>query len=287
MPVPNNVRSQIRGSARIKDGAESALIEGIETIENRVLQLVMQHIGGMSGSGGGVRDSKANQRRLIRLKKAVRDEIKKQLRPKHQDYLRAFLDLDASTIKTFKLIGEEVPASLIQPTRQAAFEQLEAMLQGSELEAGVINPLLNRVQRLVLTGADFGDMQAELSRAIGIGKYLNRGITNGAIPVDVINQYHGAINKKIGQELGYTWLVYTGSIIETSRPQCRRWVTKLYIHESELQEEINWAFANGSGMINPTTPSTFAANRGGHRCRHDSIYIPDHMVPEERRLSIV
>jgi hypothetical protein len=39
----------------------------------------------------------------------------------------------------------------------------------------------------------------------------------------------------------------------------------------DLQKEINWAFANGRGMNDATTPETFALYRGGYNCRHMAI----------------
>jgi len=43
------------------------------------------------------------------------------------------------------------------------------------------------------------------------------------------------------------------------------------IEEERLQQEINWAFQNGQGMIPETNPDNFIINRGGYNCRHEAI----------------
>ena len=86
------------------------------------------------------------------------------------------------------------------------------------------------------------------------------------------------LNKTIAYKYGATALQYVGiegdkSISADSRPQCIRWVNKGVLQFSELASEIEWAFANGSGMIPGTIIDNFMVNRGGWNCRHIAVAI--------------
>jgi hypothetical protein len=105
---------------------------------------------------------------------------------------------------------------------------------------------------------------------------------------DILFQANGALNNAIAESINANAYRYVGSIkpgvykkLKTggrsktltgeSRPQCKRWVKMEIIKLSELQAEINWAFSNGSGMINGTNTQNFTTYRGGWNCRH-SVY---------------
>jgi hypothetical protein len=86
-----------------------------------------------------------------------------------------------------------------------------------------------------------------------------------------LNQFDGQTNARIADEFGLDAFRYVGSLIDDSRPQCRRWIAKRVLQKSEMLNEINWAYNNGTGMISGTTPDNFAVFRGGYNCRHAAI----------------
>ena len=71
-------------------------------------------------------------------------------------------------------------------------------------------------------------------------------------------------------------ILYVGSLVKDSRPQCKRWVNYKehgqtgLLAVKDLNREIAWAYANGKGMIPGTTTETFRQFRGGFNCRHEA-----------------
>ena len=91
---------------------------------------------------------------------------------------------------------------------------------------------------------------------------------------DALLQYDGVVNEAVRKVYKMDALLYVGSIVKDSRAQCERWVREtkngklgLILFE-DLQDEIDWADNNGTGMIPNTTPENFCQNRGGYNCRH-------------------
>jgi hypothetical protein len=118
------------------------------------------------------------------------------------------------------------------------------------------------------------------------------------ITTDALNQYAAQYTNAVTNDLGLEWFMYTGSIIDTSRPLCKALIKKKYIHKSELPDIILGKFKEfdeEGGKINPKTklpegmiPGTNASNfhiyRGGYQCGHQLIPIDASSVPEHIRL---
>ena len=155
-------------------------------------------------------------------------------------------------------------------------------------EAGLyrdfIAPVREGLYRNILFGSTVSETE-ELIRSYVISKKdkdsrLLRYV--GQVATDSLHQFDGSLNQTIKNNLGLNGTQYVGSLIEDSRGQCRKWTSMEIIPDSQLQEEIDWAFklqkegkqyAGGKvgGMIAGTNPSNFIVNRGGWRCRHRAI----------------
>lgn len=144
--------------------------------------------------------------------------------------------------------------------------------------AGLHNIFFAQIEKTLLqigtVGVSLQEAVLALNDAIvGTGQYSrfsNYALTAGR---DALGQYDGTINQKIASEFGLNAVVYVGTLVENSRPQCERWLEYEFIPMSELDNELDWAFANGSGMVAQTTPATFVIYRGGYSCRHKAVPI--------------
>jgi hypothetical protein len=298
MPVPKKAQDLIRRLAVRRDEISDDLIDGVEGIERRALRAIMRKIGEMSQSKGGLRLSGANARKLNRLKKEIEEIIKN---PAYMSagrrYLRSFKEIDELNVQKYQAMDLPATGKMFEDIRNFTLGTFEQQLLGSGLEASVINPLFAKINNLVMSGADYGHIEDELTQFLsgtqGIAAHVR------TIAVDTINQYNGTVNERVGTEFGLEWGVYVGSIIGTSAGQCAKWVKMRYIHRSELEKEIAWVRNNSGkktnrageivtngkyrigGMIPGTTPSSFAINRGHYGCRHEFIYVSTSSVPEE------
>jgi len=164
----------------------------------------------------------------------------------------------------------------VSQIRTAQIETIVNNMTGDSLTAEIRQPIREALQRNVFAGSKLTDTRNY------IADFLNKQegqkyarLTRYAMTwaQDGILQYDGQIYDQFRTTYGTTHIRYIGSIINDSRPQCVRWITKYdgKIPVDKLQAEINWAFTQGSGMNIATTTSSFCTYRGGWRCRHKAI----------------
>lgn len=170
---------------------------------------------------------------------------------KIQKAINGISDLDKLT-KAKREIVDEISKELFSPLN---------------FSAKVINPIQQELATAIIQGKSVLETEAALQL-----KIANKGFTGYAAHQSVY-EYDGAVQQKIADVYELDALLYVGTLIKTSRPQCRKWETQGTIKIENLQSEIDWAKANGSGMIPTTTPENFLRYRGGYRCRHQAIPI--------------
>lgn len=100
------------------------------------------------------------------------------------------------------------------------------------------------------------------------------------VSMDALNQYDGAINQKLAQELDMDHFAYVGSLIKTSRNNCRKMLDpsgafsdlmvpgQPGIFPMSAIPEIVRRAQGGNGWNEATTPDTFFIYRMGYNCRH-------------------
>jgi hypothetical protein len=164
----------------------------------------------------------------------------------------------------------------VSQIRQAQIESIVNNMTGDSLTVEIRQPIREALQRNVFAGAKLTDtrdfIKDFLEKQEG-QKYAR--LTRYAMvwAQDGILQYDGQIYDRFRTTYGTSHILYIGSLIADSRPQCVRWINKYNgkIPVDKLQQEINWAEKNGSGMNLATTPQSFCSYRGGYRCRHKAI----------------
>jgi len=164
----------------------------------------------------------------------------------------------------------------VSQIRTAQIETIVNNMTGISLTAEVRQPIREALQRNVFAGSTLTDtkkyIEDFLTQQPG-QKYAR--LTRYAMTwaQDGILQYDGQIYDQFRSTYTTNKIMYIGSLINDSRPQCVRWITQYggKIPMAKLQDEINWALNNGSGMNLATTVSSFCTYRGGYRCRHKAI----------------
>jgi len=141
----------------------------------------------------------------------------------------------------------------------------------------------------------FEDAADKLSKVLIDDQYTQRYVQG--VAKDSLTQYKGAINDEVRVAYDLNNLLYIGNTIETSRPICAhlRDDLKGKITEKQLRDAldfycpkgvpsekiITWTTVSGekhkgkagSGMYENTYYDNFAQFRGGHRCRHEAIWV--------------
>lgn len=187
---------------------------------------------------------------------------------------------DLSKIKSNKKVFSQAQTRL-NFVRQMMIDATIDSLTKTEIEAAILPEIRTALNNAALGEASLFDTIDSIGDTLaGDGEVDGIFARNATrIARDSFYQYQGLINQTIANEFEMNAYRYIGSLVEESREQCVRWSEQEYILFSDLQDEIDWAFDNGSGMIKWTTPDTFATYRGGWNCRH--LAIPVFYSPEQ------
>ncbi len=93
---------------------------------------------------------------------------------------------------------------------------------------------------------------------------------------DTYNQVDSAINKNFADNLGLTYFIYMGSLIDTSRRFCECRAGRAF----SVEETEEWK--DDSDLIDKKTKNEYnpLIDRGRYRCRHSVRYIPKELYDD-------
>lgn len=259
------------------DLADEKFLTGFDAIERKIFESVKKKVLQMNTDGGKTLFDDDNVQIINELNDVISDAIASSgYNKKVADYLRSF-----DTIKRFNFDAHEQVndlttselESLINPVQKQVVDQTLNDLTGAGIDTQFTQPLKEGIFKNIVSGSTISDLEKYLteyilSDQINLGKFKKY---TTQIARDTLNQFNGQINARIANEFDLNAYKYVGSLIEDSRPQCKRWVNKGTLLKDQLADEISWANNNGSGMIPGTNVENFAVFRGGYRCRHQAI----------------
>ena len=253
------------------------LFESLDPTQQVIFEAVKKHIAKMKTQDGKIIFDDTNTDMVNEIDQVIANAIKKS---KYPQSVRNYLS-DWNTINKFNFdvhrdvneLSQKELEDLINPIQKQMTEQTLTGLTGSGVNTNFIEPVRQGIFQNVVAGTSITDLEKYLTTYIlgnpNVDGLLSRYVKQ--VSRDALNQYDGQVNAKIAEEFGLDAFRYVGSLIDDSRPQCRRWVNMRVIQKSELNNELNWATSNGTGMIPGTNAENFAVFRGGYNCRHSAI----------------
>ena len=263
---------------RINDKALEILQKRFDKVEPKFVKQVVDWVNKFRTTSGNLVRSKENIARLSSFKTAVNRFLEKAgYNVMVSGFLENFDEIGANTqLAQQELNGIDITKSFLNPFKRYAVNNVVAAMQGQGLNVNLINPLKNELLIAVNQGSSLTDVVTSIAGQLtttearqGVLKRISLQASR-----DALLQYDGVVNEAVRKSYKMDALLYVGSIVKDSRAQCERWVSEtkngklgLILFE-DLQDEINWADNNGTGMIPDTTPENFCQNRGGYNCRH-------------------
>jgi hypothetical protein len=253
------------------------LFESLDPTQQTIFEAVKKHIAKMKTQDGKIIFDDSNTEMVNEVDQIIANAIK---RSKYPVAVSSYLS-DWNTINKFNFdvhrdvneLSKKELEDLITPIQKQMTEQTLTGLTGSGVNTNFIEPIRTGIFQNVVAGTTITDLEKYLTTYIlgnpNVDGLFSRYVKQ--ISRDALNQYDGQVNAKIAEEFGLDAFRYVGSLIDDSRPQCRRWVNMRVIQKSDLAEQISWATNNGTGMIPGTNEENFAVFRGGYNCRHSAI----------------
>lgn len=253
------------------------LFESLDPTQQVIFEAVKKHIAKMKTQDGKIVFDESNTDMVNEVDQIIANAIK---RTKYPAAVRNYLS-DWDTINEFNFkvhrdvneLSQKELEDLINPIQKQMTEQTLTGLTGSGVNTNFIEPVRQGIFQNVVAGSSITDLEKYLTTYIlgnpNVDGLLSRYVKQ--VSRDALNQYDGQVNAKIAEDFGLDAFRYVGSLIDDSRPQCRRWVNMRVIQKSDLESQINWSVSNGTGMIPGTNAENFAVYRGGYNCRHSAI----------------
>lgn len=274
-------KSEIEKAARrlveVIDGEQTAFANWTKKNQTAILNAIMAELGDAPTKGGKLDNSENMRKFVASLPKRVRGALLRTGYIKRvDDYARRFDDVQQLQIDLHDKVNGINVAPAISPIKSLMVGQTVSNLSGAGMDNIFVAPIQYELLKHAAVGNSLRDTVEALNEFLaGTPNAQNTKFTNYTLQIgrDALGQYDGTANQKIAEQFGLNAIVYVGSVVEDTRAQCERWLEREFILVSELQDEIDWAFANGTGMIAGTTPATFSVFRGGYNCRHEAIPI--------------
>lgn len=275
--LDDNVIEIIRKQDRTISAANQSFFDSLPATEQRIFAAVSKHVQKFSSDGENFVFDDGNTLLTNQVERIILEALQSSKYPSDVNgFLRNFENIKQFNFDVHGNVNDLTPeqlGELINPIQRATVEQTLQGLTGSGVSTNFLEPLRTGIFQNVVAGATKSDLEAYLRRFIlgnpDVDGLLSRYVKQ--VSRDALNQFDGQVNAKIANEFGLDAYRYVGSLIEDSRPQCRRWVAMQVIQKKDLPSEIAWMNANGTGAIPGTSPETFSIYRGGYNCRHSAI----------------
>lgn len=274
--LDNLIENNIDALSRTTNATQIAIFK-------RIMDLLYKQ-----SSKGYLLNAPSNLNILNEIEKIVKETFaKKGFDKEFTGFLKSFDEIFKNTAGLQgELNGIKLANAEISPFMQHSIDLVTDNMVGAGLNTNFVNPIKESLFKNITAGSSISNIEKELRLLIAgdaetLGRF-ERYATQMAR--DSLYQFNGTLNSYIAKEYELDAYLYVGSIkpgkkgkkggkTNDSRPQCVRWVKMGEILVSELQKEINWAYANGRGMIPGTTVDNFVIYRGGYNCRHEAIPI--------------
>lgn len=152
-------------------------------------------------------------------------------------------------------------ASLLDSTNQYLSNPTREALSAS-IQSGASRQELIDTLRFLVQGND--DIDGRLLRSTRL------------VVSDAFALSDAAVSESIAENLGLEWYLYTGGLIDTTRPFCKARNGKFF-HKTEVE---NWASLTWNGKMPDTTEKTIFLTRGGYNCQHSLLPVSESIVPK-------
>lgn len=266
----------------------------IPAIEREAMNRVLDLVKDIEVRRGQIVNTAANLKKIGQLRSQLEKAIiNPKLAAELQKFVNAFTAVANLHQKYFSAIDKRPPAEILKELQQQAKAAVIEKLT-KEIDVRII-PAVEEILRMNITeGAKYTEMLARMQDYIigsgeiagSFGKLSNLAVT---ITTDSLNTFSAQYSKGIAQSLGMRWRMYVGSNLKTTREWCLYMTKKKYVFEREIPQILKGIIDGHQVHLNKndmwdgekegTNESNIDINRGGWKCGHQFLYVPEAVVP--------
>lgn len=176
---------------------------------------------------------------------------------------------DAITVFQDNVNGITVPD--FETAKKIVIDETLDQMLGNGLNQNFVQPLRDMIYQNVTSGSSLKEVRAQIKRFIQGGKDVSGKLGQylEQTAIQAVDSYAGAINKKLLETFDYDGLLITGSLIDTSSPQCRFAIEDLKGKITrDNWDEVKAHAGKNAPLIAGTTFDNLPVNRLHWGCRH-------------------
>lgn len=275
--------------------ADDQLLDSISITEKFIFDALTSKLGDMELSGGKFISSQS----IAGFSKEIYEAFENSPLPESVSvWLQNFDEIEKLNKQiSGGLHGVDLSKVSVAKEKKAIIAEVTQSLSKPGLKTNIVQPINTILTRHITLGTSVNDAEEALKAWLvsnpdkqgNLSRYVKQ------VSMDAINQYDGAINSKLAQELDMDHFAYVGSLIKTSRPNCQSMLNpqgkfgdlmvpgEPGIFPMTAIPEIVKRAKGGAGWNAATTPETFFIYRMGFNCRH----MVQPMVLDEQTLDVI
>lgn len=251
----------------------------MERIQKSKFDDIVQLLDMLDYSGGNLVVSEAN---LLRVEALV-DEIKGVLTGSEFEKAVGQLmdEFDEQAVLNYAYFESIDDAFAIPQISTAIVKQRQAGTIASLLDSTnqyLSNPTREALSASIQSGASRQELIDTLRFLVQGNEDIDGRLLRSTrlVVSDAFALSDAAVSESIAENLGLEWYLYTGGLIDTTRPFCKARNGKFF-HKTEVE---NWASLSWNGKMPDTTEKTIFLTRGGYNCQHSLLPVSESVVPQ-------
>lgn len=180
------------------------------------------------------------------------------------------LDNISNAITDFQATTNGVKVPDFATAKQVAINEIIDQFLNNGINQNFIQPLRDLIYQSASAGLSLREAKRQIKDYVASGKDQSGKLLKyiESTAQQAVDSYSGLINKKLVEQFNYDALLMTGSLIDTSSPQCKFAVKQL----NRRITRQNWpqveAIAKDHGLVEGTTFDNLPLNLNHWGCRH-------------------
>lgn len=262
------------------ESVPNAFLTAMERIQRSKLSDVVSLLDLLDYSGGNLVVSEANLLRVEALVEEIKDVLTGSEFEKAVGQLMN--EFDEQAVLNYAYFSEIDEAFAIPSITNAIVKERQSATIASLLDSTnqyLSNPTREALSSAIQSGASRQDLIDTLRVIVqGDNEIDGRLLRSTRLVVsDAFALSDAAVTETIAENLGLEWYLYTGGLIDTTRPFCKARNGKFF-HKTEVEK---WANLTWSGKMPNTNEKTIFLTRGGYNCQHSLLPVSESIVPQK------
>lgn len=262
------------------ESVPNAFLSSMEKIQRTKFKDVVALLDLLDYEGGSLVVSEAN---LLRVEALV-DEIKGVLTGAEFEKALGGLmgEFEQQAVLNYAYFETVDSAFAIPQISSAIVKERQAATIASLLDSTnqyLSNPTREAIASSIQSGGSRQDLIDTLRLLVQGDKDVDGRLLRSTrlIVSDAFALNDAAVTESISENLGLEWYLYTGGLIDSTRPFCKARNGK-YFHKTEVEK---WANLKWQGKMPNTDKKTIFLTRGGYNCQHSLLPVSEEVVPPE------